>query len=48
MVRTIAFLQSQRWSRQDNFYWIYNGMIKSYFYQFMGPKPPKAKEQKEQ
>ena len=27
---------------------IYNGMIKSYFYQFMGPKPPKAKEQKEQ
>ena len=22
---------------------IYNGMIKSYFYQFMGPKPPKNK-----
>mgnify|MGYP000772033003 FL=1 len=22
---------------------IYNGMIKSYFYQFMGPKPPKRK-----
>ena len=20
---------------------IYNGMIKTYFYQFMGPKPPK-------
>lgn len=26
---------------------IYNGMIKTYFYQFMGPKPPKAKTQKE-
>lgn len=26
---------------------IYNGMIKTYFYQFMGPKPPKAKIQKE-
>lgn len=24
---------------------IYNGMIKSYFYQFMGPKPPKRKPQ---
>ena len=23
---------------------IYNGMIKSYFYQFMGPKPPRAKD----
>lgn len=23
---------------------IYNGMIKSYFYQFMGPKPPKRKD----
>ncbi len=23
---------------------IYNGMIKSYFYQFMGPKPPRRKE----
>jgi putative N6-adenine-specific DNA methylase len=23
---------------------IYNGMIKTYFYQFMGPKPPKAKQ----
>lgn len=22
---------------------IYNGMIKSYFYQYMGPKPPKRK-----
>ncbi len=22
---------------------IYNGMIKSYFYQFMGPRPPKRK-----
>ena len=21
---------------------IYNGMIKTYFYQFLGPKPPKA------
>ena len=27
---------------------IYNGMLKSYFYQFMGPKPPKNKEPKEQ
>ena len=26
---------------------IYNGMIKSYFYQFMGPKPPKKKENNE-
>ena len=26
---------------------IYNGMIKTYFYQFMGPKPPKTKVQKE-
>ncbi len=26
---------------------IYNGMMKTYFYQFMGPKPPKAKIQKE-
>lgn len=25
---------------------IYNGMIKTYFYQFMGPKPPKQKVQK--
>ena len=24
---------------------IYNGMIKSYFYQFMGPKPPRRREQ---
>ena len=24
---------------------IYNGMIKSYFYQFMGPKPPKRKRE---
>lgn len=24
---------------------IYNGMIKSYFYQFMGPKPPKRKSE---
>ena len=24
---------------------IYNGMIKTYFYQFMGPKPPKKKFQ---
>ena len=24
---------------------IYNGMLKTYFYQFMGPKPPKKKEQ---
>ena len=23
---------------------IYNGMLKTYFYQFMGPKPPKRKE----
>ena len=23
---------------------IYNGMIKTYFYQFLGPKPPKPKE----
>lgn len=22
---------------------IYNGMIKTYFYQFMGPKPPRRK-----
>ncbi|MFR8739252.1 MAG: class I SAM-dependent RNA methyltransferase, partial [Eubacterium sp.] len=22
---------------------IYNGMIKTYYYQFMGPKPPKNK-----
>ena len=22
---------------------IYNGMIKTYFYQFLGPKPPKGK-----
>ena len=22
---------------------IYNGMIKTYFYQFMGPKPPRKK-----
>ncbi|MDY2789999.1 MAG: class I SAM-dependent RNA methyltransferase [Lachnospiraceae bacterium] len=24
---------------------IYNGMLRTYFYQFMGPKPPKKKEQ---
>ena len=23
---------------------IYNGMLKTYFYQFMGPKPPRRKE----
>lgn len=27
---------------------IYNGMIKTYFYQFMGPKPPKRKMEKQQ
>lgn len=27
---------------------IYNGMIKSYFYQFMGPKPPKRKDNNEE
>lgn len=26
---------------------IYNGMLKTYFYQFLGPKPPKAKKEKE-
>ncbi len=26
---------------------IYNGMMKTYFYQFMGPKPPKKKEMSE-
>jgi putative N6-adenine-specific DNA methylase len=26
---------------------IYNGMIKSYFYQFMGPKPPKRKREQD-
>ena len=24
---------------------IYNGMLKTYFYQFMGPKPPRAPEE---
>ena len=24
---------------------IYNGMIRTYFYQFMGPKPPKRKKE---
>jgi putative N6-adenine-specific DNA methylase len=23
---------------------IYNGMLKTYFYQFMGPKPPRIKK----
>ena len=27
---------------------IYNGMLKTYFYQFMGPKPPRNKDPKEQ
>lgn len=27
---------------------IYNGMMKTYFYQFQGPKPPKQRERKEQ
>ena len=26
---------------------IYNGMMKTYFYQFLGPKPPKGKRQQE-
>lgn len=26
---------------------IYNGMLKTYFYQFVGPKPPKQKKQKD-
>ena len=26
---------------------IYNGMIKTYFYQFLGPKPPRKTEKKE-
>ena len=30
-------------SKADKNRKIYNGMIKSYFYQFMGPKPPKRK-----
>lgn len=25
---------------------IYNGMMKTYFYQFLGPKPPRKKEEK--
>lgn len=24
---------------------IYNGMMKTYFYQFLGPKPPKKKKE---
>ena len=26
---------------------IYNGMLKTYFYQFLGPKPPKARRPEE-
>ena len=26
---------------------IYNGMMKTYFYQFLGPEPPKGKRQQE-
>ena len=26
---------------------IYNGMMKTYFYQFLGPKPPKRNHKKE-
>ena len=26
---------------------IYNGMMKTYFYQFMGPRPPKRKRPEE-
>ena len=25
---------------------IYNGMLKTYFYQFMGPKPPRRSQEK--
>ena len=27
---------------------IYNGMLKTYFYQFLGPKPPRRKQMKEE
>ena len=26
---------------------IYNGMLKTYFYQFLGPKPPKRRNNEE-
>ena len=26
---------------------IYNGMMKTYYYQFLGPKPPRPKAQRE-
>ena len=36
-------------ARQDKNRKIYNGMLKTYFYQFLGPKPPRraAQEKKE-
>ena len=43
-----AYEQAQRdiGRKADKNRKIYNGMIKTYYYQFLGPKPPKKNERK--
>lgn len=42
-----SYEDAQRWfgRKADKNRKIYNGMIKTYFYQFMGPKPPRRKKE---
>ena len=42
-----SYEDAERWfgRKADKNRKIYNGMIKTYFYQFMGPKPPRRKKE---
>lgn len=44
-----AFTETEKYigRKADRNRKIYNGMMKTYFYQFLGPKPPKVKRQQE-
>ena len=41
VLNTVLRISKEKNFSKDKNRKIYNGMIKSYFYQFMGPKPPK-------
>ena len=47
MITAYEDAQKQFGRKADKNRKIYNGMIKTYFYQFMGPKPPKKTEKRE-
>ena len=44
-----AFTEAEKYigRKADKNRKIYNGMMRTYFYQFLGPKPPKGKRQQE-